>query len=158
MQRLERAQKHDLAAILAAHVDEGIQRSQGGRADPAVGRKIGIVASSAIERGQRSLEEGHRDGRTHIRSGIEQFGRDRRSVVGIVFVNEVLVDERARGVEPFMRAPLIIPARESASNALIQMRQAKAAMAVVTDPRRGFVGIITLKDIVEEIFGELSAW
>ena len=29
---------------------------------------------------------------------------------------------------------------------------------IVTDPRRGFVGIITLKDIVEEIFGELAEW
>jgi len=38
------------------------------------------------------------------------------------------------------------------------MRGARAAMAVVHDTRGRAVGIITIKDLVEEIVGELAAW
>jgi len=58
----------------------------------------------------------------------------------------------------WMRPAVTIAADASAMQALLRLRQAHEAMAIVTDPRRGFVGIVTLKDLVEEIFGELAAW
>src|SRR5947209_16058636 len=41
--------------------------------DP-VGGEIGIIRAAAAERGQRSLEEGDGDRRTHVDAGVEQFG------------------------------------------------------------------------------------
>jgi CBS domain containing-hemolysin-like protein len=91
-------------------------------------------------------------------SRLPVLARDRRQVVGIVNVHDVLADESRAGLGAWMKPPLRIRARDSAASALVQLRRAHATMAVVTDPRRGFVGILTLKDVVEEVFGELPAW
>ncbi len=96
--------------------------------------------------------------RTHNFSRLPVIGRDGRNPMGIVNVYEVLADEERGGAEKWLRPALSIPASESAANALVRLQQARATMALITDPRKGFVGIITLKDVVEEIFGELHAW
>lgn len=96
--------------------------------------------------------------RGHNYSRMPVLARDRRSIVGIVNVYDVLADETDTGVETRMHTPVTIHARDSAASALVQLRRAPATMAIVTDPRRGFVGIVTLKDVIEEIFGELPAW
>ena len=96
--------------------------------------------------------------RSHNFSRLPVVSRHLRSVAGIGNIIDVLYGELDKPIDTYMHPPLTIPASESASAALVRMRQARETMAVVTDPRRGFVGIITLKDIVEEIFGELPEW
>ena len=44
------------------------------------------------------------------------------------------------------------------SQAIFRMRKARAAMAIVRDERGRAVGVLTVKDLVEEIVGELAAW
>jgi len=95
---------------------------------------------------------------SHHYSRMPVIGRDRTTIVGIVDVFDVLADESGGTVEKWLRPALVIPAKESAARALIQLRRSHQTMAIITDPRRGFVGIATLKDVVEEIFGELPAW
>ena len=46
----------------------------------------------------------------------------------------------------------------SAAAALVQLQKTEATLAIVTDSRHGVVGIVTVKDVVEEIFGELPEW
>jgi len=94
----------------------------------------------------------------HPYSRLPVTGSDPRQVVGIVNVHHVLGDEEGFSIERHLRPPLCIPANSSTAAALLQLQRAEATMAVVTDPRRGYVGIITLKDVVEEIFGGLAAW
>ena len=96
--------------------------------------------------------------RGHNYSRMPVISRDRKTIVGIVNVYDVLADETGAGVEAWLQEPLAIRARDSAASALVHLQRARATMAIVTDPRRGFVGIVTLKDVVEEIFGELPAW
>lgn len=85
-------------------------------------------------------------------------GRDRKSIIGAVNVHTVLADPEPGAIERCIWTPITVPASASATTALIKLQQAERTMALVTDPRRGYVGMITLKDIVEEIFGELPAW
>ena len=43
-------------------------------------------------------------------------------------------------------------------HALFRLRQFRAAMAIVRDEKGRTVGILTIKDLVEEIVGELAVW
>lgn len=113
------------------------------------------VATAPIDASRRAFEQIVRG---HNYSRMPVITRDRKTIVGIVNVYDVLADERGAGVKAWMQEPLTIRARDSAASALVHLQRARATMAVVTDPRRGFVGIVTLKDVVEEIFGELPAW
>lgn len=42
--------------------------------------------------------------------------------------------------------------------ALIILREARQPMGLVVDPRRNAVGIVTVKDLLDEITGEMRAW
>jgi CBS domain containing-hemolysin-like protein len=96
--------------------------------------------------------------RSHDFSRMPVLAGDRRTVLGVVNVYDVLADEPAAPIDGHFRPVVTIPARASAMQALLQLRQVREAMGIVMDPRRGWVGIVTLKDLVEEIFGELAAW
>ena len=91
-------------------------------------------------------------------SRLPVVGRNRRSIVGVVDIHDILADEGGHPIEGYMQPALTIPASESAAAALVQLQKAEATLAIVTDSRHGVVGIVTLKDVVEEIFGELPEW
>lgn len=91
--------------------------------------------------------------RRHPFTHLPVLTADRRMVLGIVNVNEVLADELGYSLKRHLRSAIEVHAGESAAKALVQLQRADVALAIVVDPRRGFVGIITLTDIVEEIFG-----
>lgn len=79
-------------------------------------------------------------------------------IVGIVNVYDVLTDATARPIEAFMRPPLFLGQSEPVSSALFRMQSTRQAMAIVVNPRQESIGIVTVKDLVEEIVGDLSAW
>lgn len=95
--------------------------------------------------------------RGHSYSRMPVLERDGKTVSGIVSVCDVLANDTEAGIDSFMHPPTLLQAQDSAARAIIQLQRANETMAVVNDPRRGFVGIITLKDVIEEIFGELPA-
>lgn len=82
---------------------------------------------------------------------------DRRgAVVGIVHVIDLFLDPKAtpKGV---MTEPLTIDAAESARQALRTLRARNQHLAVVTHHGRP-IGLVTMKDLVEPVTGELLAW
>ena len=95
LERLQRAQQHRLAAISllvapthanlgrrAADLEESVERRERRRTNAAVGRQVGIVRAVAVERGERTLEEGDRDRRSHVDARVEELGGDARSAGG----------------------------------------------------------------------------
>ena len=96
--------------------------------------------------------------RLHPFSRMPVMSRDGRHVVGVVQVTEALADESSFSVERSMRPPLTISSSDTAASAMVRLQREDAALGVVVDQRGTFVGVITLKDVVEEIFGELPAW
>jgi CBS domain containing-hemolysin-like protein len=78
-------------------------------------------------------------------------------VVGILDVYDVLVDEPVAIPAERMTAPLKLPADMTVTEALYAMRRGRHMMAVAQKDGKA-VGIVTIKDLVEEIVGELEEW
>jgi len=85
---------------------------------------------------------------------VDRAGR----IVGIINIYDVLLDETISQPADVMIEPTALPAGITVTDALYRMKQANAAMAVVTDAAGRQTGIVTIKDLVEEIVGELAAW
>jgi len=98
--------------------------------------------------------------RAHSYSRLPVWEERKDHIVGIVHVNDVLGAEAG----PFDLARVMtrelveVSPEMPVGQAMFRMRAARAAMAVVRNPRGRAVGIITIKDLVEEIVGELAAW
>lgn len=76
-------------------------------------------------------------------------------VVGVVDVFDALTGDRPP--RDVTTPPHLIPAKVSVAEALYRMQQEHAVIAIVTDDDR-HVGIVTVKDLVEEIVGEIEEW
>ena len=83
---------------------------------------------------------------------------DAGQVVGIADAYEVLLGGDEVSLTQKATAPLVLPAGRLVTEALYQMQKSRQAMAIVADDAGRHVGIVTIKDLVEEIVGDLEAW
>ncbi|NBB95830.1 MAG: DUF21 domain-containing protein [Planctomycetes bacterium] len=83
---------------------------------------------------------------------------DAGRVVSVVDIYDVLTDEKHQPVNVHSLDPLTVPASASVIDALYTMQHACRSFAVAAEDDGTHVGIITVKDLVEEIVGELEAW
>jgi CBS domain containing-hemolysin-like protein len=64
--------------------------------------------------------------------------------------------DRSADVRPLLRPPLIVPDTLQMEGLLEQFRRSHTQIALVVDEHGGTAGLITLEDVVEEVFGELQ--
>jgi putative hemolysin len=81
-----------------------------------------------------------------------------RNVVGVVNVYDVLTDEEARPIAVHVRPPLFLGPRDTVPAALLRLQQSRQAMGIIRDRQGNCIGILTMKDLVEEIVGDLEVW
>ncbi|MCX7703025.1 MAG: CNNM domain-containing protein [Planctomycetota bacterium] len=86
---------------------------------------------------------------------IESF--ESSKVLGVLHIFDMFY-KNAEFVKDVMRPPLFLKEETSLKDALFLMRIHRTHLAIVTDSVGRFVGIVTIKDIVEEITGELRSW
>jgi CBS domain containing-hemolysin-like protein len=118
-----------------------------------IGRVAAVAADIDRERFLAEL-------RRHSFSRLPVWEGRRENVVGIVHIMDVLaagegpVDLRALMNRDFASVPpdMTVP------QALLKLRKARASIAVVRDDKGRAVGVITIKDLVEEVVGELAEW
>ena len=82
---------------------------------------------------------------------------DSKQVAGILDMYRVLSDPSDRKPVSYMRDVMFFPESTTIADALLHMRRASVVMAMVQQSGQ-CIGIITLKDLVEEIVGEIEAW
>jgi CBS domain containing-hemolysin-like protein len=118
---------------------------------------MGRVASVPVDITRAQFVE---ELRKHSFSRLPVWESRRENIVGIVHINDVLA---AKGDSMDLailmhHEVVIVPPDMPVGQAMFRLRQSRAAMAIVRDERGRVVGIITIKDLVEEIVGELAAW
>lgn len=80
------------------------------------------------------------------------------TIVGVVNAYDVLVDESPgdASIQRFVRDVMHVPDSIEIDELFKEMKAAKQRMAIVVDEYGGTDGLITIEDILEEIFGEIQ--
>jgi len=95
--------------------------------------------------------------RTHRYSRLPVWRGSRERIVGAINVLDVASAQRPE-VRALVRSVPAVQEGTSVAEALSLLRREKQQFAVVTAREGRAVGIVTAKDLVEEIVGELDAW
>lgn len=78
-------------------------------------------------------------------------------IVGIVNVFHILYDaERKPALRSYVRSVRLVPDSKRIHALFLEMQQKRELLVVVVNEFGACIGIITLEDIIEELFGELS--
>lgn len=79
-------------------------------------------------------------------------------LVGVAYLHDIVanLDKPVFSLEKIMRPAIAIPENLSMEKIVETMRSEKSQMLVVMDEYGGTSGIVTLEDVVEEVFGELE--
>jgi CBS domain containing-hemolysin-like protein len=83
------------------------------------------------------------------------------NVIGVLYAKDLLKvwregnDERD-GIRSSLREPYYVPEAKKVDDLLAEMQTLHVHMAVVVDEYGGVAGVVTMEDIVEEIFGEIQ--
>lgn len=81
---------------------------------------------------------------------------DQGAVLGVVHLGDVLDAAADADLAGLTRAPLVVPTRMTLPDALDELTRTRNELAAVVDEYGGFVGVLTLEDLAEELVGELT--
>jgi len=111
-----------------------------------------LSAELRLDRALRKLKGVHY-------SRIPLYEGDRENVVGILYVKDLLRALKEKGkaipVRAIMRRPYFVPLTKNAAELLRDFRAKRLQMAIVVDEYGGLAGLVTMEDLLEELFGEL---
>lgn len=116
-----------------------------------------VVAVSSEAR----LEELLQTAVEHNYSKIPVFEKDLDHVIGVVHVKDIMVsmqqsDRRNRVARDLMRETIYVPEVAKVSTLLQLFRARNRHLAIALDEYGGTAGVVTLEDLLEEIFGEVN--
>ncbi len=80
-------------------------------------------------------------------------------IVGTVHLRELLcvgAEHGSSDVRPIMKAPFFVTETMPLDEVLVKMQQSRRHMAFVVDEYGGTAGLVTIEDLLEEIFGEIQ--
>ncbi len=123
-----------------------------------VGRVMIPLRRAAVLPGEVKREDFLRIARMTHFSRFPVRGRRDGEIAGVLNAYDVLTDTEKRPLNEHIREPLRLDINEPVSSALLRMQNARRAMAIVVNRTGACVGVLTMKDLVEEIVGDLAAW
>ncbi len=96
----------------------------------------------------KAVETGH--------SRFPVYKKNKKDIVGIVHVKDSLLKDEKLQVKNIMKSVLYVYQKMKADDVLRKMQKKRAHMAVVKSKGGKIIGVVTLEDLIEEIFGEIS--
>jgi len=99
--------------------------------------------------------------RNNLHSRIPVYKDKIDNIIGILFVKDLLVhlDQpagTALNLEKMARPAYFVPGQKKIDELLREFQDQRMHMAIVVDEYGGTSGLVTLEDIIEEIFGEIQ--
>lgn len=91
-------------------------------------------------------------------SRIPVCDADIDEIVGIVYLQDIMRawNDEAFSLESVIRPAIFVPENLTLDKVVQRMRESKTQMLIVRDEYGGTAGLLTLEDVVEEVFGELE--
>lgn len=91
-------------------------------------------------------------------SRMPVFRGDTKHVIGVVHLLDILTTAPDAPVSKHARPPVEVTPDTPVLEALTILQRGRRRMAIAVDKWGHCVGVVTVKDLVEEIVGELAAW
>jgi len=91
-------------------------------------------------------------------SRIPVYRGDRKEVIGILYLKDLLRPVSEGGdasLSGLLRPPFVVPTSKKLPLLLREFQRMKVHLALVVDEFGNIVGIVTLEDVLEELFGEI---
>ncbi len=89
-------------------------------------------------------------------SRLPVYRGDKEDIVGFLYVKDVLgVTLGADGIGPLLRQPYVVQVAKSVGELFREFRARKVHIALVLDEYGSLVGLVTMEDLLEELFGEM---
>jgi len=89
-------------------------------------------------------------------SRIPVYRGEKDDVVGFLYVKDVLgTPIGADGIGPLLRQPYVVQAEKPVGELFREFRARKVHIALVLDEYGSLVGLVTMEDLLEELFGEM---
>jgi metal transporter CNNM len=89
----------------------------------------------------------------HGHTRIPVFMEKEDKVIGVVLVKNMIGAKRGQGVMDYSQKAITVTDTDTLGDVLDQFRNARQHLFIVTDEHENVLGIITLEDILEEVFG-----
>jgi len=100
--------------------------------------------------------------RTHRFSRVPAYRKNLDEIVGILYVKDLLgaMSQPTRGEEmvglrPFLRKPYFVPLSKKLDDLFRELQKQRIHLAIVVDEYGSTAGVVTLEDLLEELFGEI---
>ncbi len=103
-------------------------------------------------------ERAYEEMKRHAFSRVVVYGTSIDDVLGYVYAKDVFFDEHARSrpdLRGLERHALFVPETRDGLDVLRDMQQRQTPFAVVVDEYGGTSGVVTMEDLVEEVFGDI---
>lgn len=87
------------------------------------------------------------------------YEEDIDHIIGLVHVKDLFslsINDEVCPIEKILRPILLVPETITMDNLVLEFKKRKGQMAIVVDEFGGTSGLITLEDVLEEIFGEVQ--
>jgi CBS domain containing-hemolysin-like protein len=92
--------------------------------------------------------------RTEGISRIPVYGDDIDTITGIVFLKDLFLNPRS--IKQILHPPMFVPTTKRSRELFTELRKNRTTIAIVIDEYGGASGLVTIEDLVEELFGEIE--